>query len=128
MLLSDEILEDRYDVNLRNLQSLADTSTFGYTLSNFGHTLYTMHLNNFQHVSISSVISLACDCITYLYLCYTRHDPRSKHNQRKSKCQRQRSWGGEGVCSEPKEHLEWLETYLNAAGIITVQGYKHTKN
>ena len=35
---------------------------------------------------------------------------------------------GSGVCSEPKEHLEWLETYLNAAGIITVQGYKHTKN
>ena len=97
MLLSDEILEDRYDVNLRNLQSLADTSTFGYTLSNFGHTLYTMHLNNFQHVSISSVISLACDCITYLYLCYTRHNPRSKYNQRKSKCsERQRSWGGGG--------------------------------
>ena len=35
--------------------------------------------------------------------------------------------GGGGVgggCSEPKEHLEWLET----AGIITVQDYKRTKN
>ena len=32
--------------------------------------------------------------------------------------------GSEGGCSEPKEHLEWLET----AGIITVQDYKRTKN
>ena len=30
--------------------------------------------------------------------------------------------------SGSKEHLGWLEIDLNAAKIITVQGYKRTKN
>ena len=53
--------------------------------------------------------------------------------------------GGSRGCSEPlsrgfmgkrplrkflcsKEHLDWPKIDLNAAKIITVQGYKHTKN
>ena len=72
-----------------------------------------------------------------------RHDPRNKHNQRRSK--RQRSWKvSGGALSSPagvlgsgallrkllgsKQHLDWLKTDLNAAKIITVQDYKRTKN
>ena len=73
------------------------------------------------------------------------HDPRSKHNQQKSKrSEHQKKWGVWGH-SEPhnqgfrgrsslrkflgsKEHLDWLKIDLNVAKIITVQDYKCTKH
>ena len=74
-----------------------------------------------------------------------RHDARSKHNHRKSKCSKQQpSWGSGGDLSlivggfrgwsplrqflGPKEHIDWLKIDLNANEIITVQDYKCTKN
>ena len=85
-----------------------------------------------------------CLCVTgflqsgALYATIT-HDPRNEYNQEKSECSKcQWSWGVWGCSETPvgplrkflgsKEHLNWLKVDLNAAGIITIQDYKHIQN